>query len=120
VSRLLTATPASFPTPWAARAFALVSAVAEGGWFELRDFQQALISAIGARESQGACIADEAAYYDCWVEALTTQLRDKGIPAARLEAAEAAIRQRLATLLHDHDHDNHDEPPRPIHVEPAR
>lgn len=117
-------TPATFPTPWAARAFALVNAIAEAGWFDLREFQQSLIASIQARESAGGCIGDEAGYYDCWVESLTALLHAKGVSCARLEAAETAIRERLAALAHPHDHDHDDdhdhEPPRPVHVEPAR
>jgi len=109
--------PATFPTPWAARAFAIVTAVSQAGWFDLKAFQQGLIAAIHARESAGGCIADEAIYYDCWIEALTTLLRDKGVPQARLLAVEASIRQRLLSLAHDHDDDDHDHPPQPVFVE---
>ena len=115
--------PATFPTPWAARAFALVTAASQAGWFELREFQQALIDSIKARESAGRCIADEASYYDCWVESLTAMIREKGVAAERIAAAEAAIRGRLAALAHrhDHDHDDHDhDEPQPVWVEPAR
>lgn len=113
--------PATFPTPWAARAFALVSAIAEAGWFDHRQFQQALIAAIQAREVAGGCIGDESAYYDCWLESLTALLREGGVPADRLKAAEAVVRDRFAALRHSHDHeDDHDEAPHPIHVEPAR
>jgi nitrile hydratase accessory protein len=116
--------PAAFPTPWAARAFALVTAASQAGWFELREFQQALIDSIKARESAGDCIADEASYYDCWVESLTALIREKGVSAERIASAETVIRQRLAALVHDHDHDHdhddHDREPQPIWVEPAR
>jgi nitrile hydratase accessory protein len=119
-----------FPTPWAARAFALVNAVAEAGWFDLRDFQQALIDSIRARESRGGCIGDESAYYDCWIESLTTLLGKKGVAPSKLEDAETAIRERLASPAHTHahHHDEHDDDhdhrewgsPQPICVEAAR
>ncbi|HUG25808.1 nitrile hydratase accessory protein [Piscinibacter sp.] len=126
----LQAFPATFPTPWAARAFALVNAVAEAGLFDLRDFQQALIESIRARESTGGCIGDEAAYYDCWIESLTTLLGKKGVAPSKLERVETAIRERLASPAHTHGdgHDGHDDDhdhredgsPQPVFVEAAR
>lgn len=130
MSAALQAAPATFPTPWAARAFALVNAVAEAGWFDLRHFQQVLIESIRVRESTGGCIGDEVAYYDCWIESLTTLLGTKGVAPSKLEAMETAIRERLASPAHTHghDHDGHDDDhdhreegsPQPIFVEAAR
>lgn len=121
--------PATFPTPWAARAFALVSAISEVGWFSLRDFQQALIESIASRESSGGCVNDEATYYDCWIESLTKLLERKGLSLTLIEAIEGAIRSRLVSKAHAHAHDHahdHDhghlehEHPRPLYVEAAR
>jgi nitrile hydratase accessory protein len=130
VSAAIATAPATFPTPWAARAFALVNALAEAGWFDLRDFQTALIETIRTGEDNGACIADEATYYDCWIESLTALLVKKGVSPSAFERVEAAIRERLASPAHSHDHDEdgHDDDhihrddgsPQPIHVEAAR
>lgn len=114
--------PATFPAPWAARAFAIVNAAAQAGWINLADFQQALIASIGKREATGECFGDEAVYYDCWIESLTDLIRARGVSRARLDATEEAIRRRIALLMpdHDHDHDHEDAQPRPVHVEPAQ
>lgn len=113
--------PATFPTPWAARAFAIVSTIAETGWFDLKEFQQALTKSISAHELAGGCIGDEASYYDCWIEALTSVLRHKGVAANRLEELESAIRDRLAALAHTHDDEHEDDHlPEPVFTEPAR
>jgi nitrile hydratase accessory protein len=131
VNAAIPTAPATFPTPWAARAFALVNALAEAGWIDLRDFQCALIESIRTHESTGACIADEAAYYDCWIGSLTALLVRKGVLPSELERVEAVIRERLASPPHTHGHDgdghdgdhihrNDDGSPQPIHVEAAR
>ena len=127
--------PATFPTPWAARAFALVNAAAQSGLFDLREFQQALITSIRAKEAEGGCIGDEAAYYYCWIESLTNLVRDRGVSPTKLAEAEAAIRERFASRQHQHDHHTHHDhhghdhhrhdehpgdTPRPIFVEQAR
>ena len=125
--------PTTFPTPWAARAFAIITAVSQAGWFELRDFQQALIRSIQARESTGGCIGDEAAYYDCWVEALTSLVREKGVSPGHFSEVEDAIHRRIALLKDDQrHHHNHGhgydhghgqdvrDAPRPIFVEAAQ
>jgi nitrile hydratase accessory protein len=136
MSAALATAPATFPTPWAARAFAIVNAIAESGWFELRDFQEALIANIKARESGGECIGDEAVYYDCWIQSLASLLRQKGVPKERLNLAEAEVRHRLLLLTHAHDQNHENEhrghghgheddghrgaQPEPIFVESAR
>lgn len=114
--------PATFPTPWAARAFAIVSAIAEAGWFDLKEFQQALIESISAHELAGGCIGDEASYYDCWIEALTSVLCDrKGVAANRLAELESAIRDRLMALVHSHDCEHEDSRlPEPVFTEAAQ
>lgn len=99
--------PATFPTPWAARAFAIVIALSQAGWFELRDFQRALIRSIQARESTGGRIGGEAAYYDCWVEALTSLISEKGVSPGQLSEVEDAIHKRIALLKDDQQHHHH-------------
>lgn len=106
--------PSTFPTPWAARAFAIVSAAAEAGLFDLKDFQRLLIAFIGSKEAAGACIGDEAAYYDCWIESLTALVRDRAAAPTRLPMIEASIRERFATrhwhpapIHHGHVHREH-------------
>jgi len=112
-------TPAAFPSPWSARAFAIVNAVAEAGWFTLTQFQQALIRAIGQRERVGECIGDEASYYDCWIEALTSLLLERGVAARQVKSIEAAIRARWTALSHSHD-EEHEHEPHPIYTEAGR
>lgn len=109
--------PASFPTPWAARAFALVSALSQSKWIDLKDFQRELIRSIAGHERGGGCIADEASYYDCWIEALTTLLSSKGIPMSRIELLEQRIRKNLVSTTHVHGDHDHDHVPAPIYTE---
>lgn len=102
------AIPESFPTPWAARAFALVSALSQSKWIDLKDFQRELIRSISDHERGGGCIADEESYYDCWIEALTTVLHSTGFPMSRIELIEDRIRKSLIAATHvhgDHDHE---------------
>lgn len=110
--------PAVFPTPWAARAFALVHAMAQAGWFKLPEFQQALIASIRSHEQAHGCVGDDASYYDCWLEALTSLLRQRGLQQ-RLEAAEVALRSQPAVRAHAHDeeHHHHDHDPQPLYTE---
>ncbi|MBI5334277.1 MAG: nitrile hydratase accessory protein [Burkholderiales bacterium] len=118
--------PSTFPTPWAARAFALVNAAAEAGVFDLRDFQQALIRTIQGYEASGGCIGDEASYYDCWIRSLTALVQERCIDPVQLSAMEALIRERYANRhghahgghpQHPHDHQDHDHrhPAHPAH-----
>ncbi|SMF48939.1 nitrile hydratase accessory protein [Tistlia consotensis] len=93
------ASGSSFAEPWMARAFALTLALSERGLFNLKDFQAALIEAVGRHEKAG-CIADETDYYTRWVEALSALLRARGLldeaGVAELEArilVEAAARR---------------------------
>lgn len=111
------AAPESFPTPWAARAFALVSALSQSKWIDLKDFQRELIRSIAAHERGGECIADEASYYDRWIEALTTLLHSKGLPMSRIEPIEERIRKSLISARHVHDDHDHDHLPVPIYTE---
>lgn len=106
MSSAFSTAPSTFPTPWAARAFAIVSAAAEAGLFDLKDFQRSLIASIGAKEAAGGCIGDEAAYYDCWVESLTGLVRERGVTPMKLAVIEASIRERFATR-HGHHHPTH-------------
>jgi nitrile hydratase accessory protein len=115
--------PASFPTPWAARAFVLAMAAAEAKLFALAEFQAGLIESIRRYESDGRCIDAEEAYYGCWVNALVELLSRKDlVQLQRIDAAEQRIRQRVAPA-HDRSHD--DDPhettaPLPISVEAGR
>jgi nitrile hydratase accessory protein len=116
---------ASFPTPWAARAFALAVAASEAKLFALAEFQAGLIESIRRYESAGRCIDAEEAYYGCWVEALVELLGRKELVALRrIVAAEHRIRQRMASPAHDHSDDNDDlherTAPSPIFVERGR
>ena len=139
MSELFDATPLMFPSPWSARAFAIVSAVAESGLFDPRDFQKALIAAISVREASGSCIGDEESYYDCWIESLTHLVHERGVSPMKLAVAEAGIRERVASLHavrghhhhdpsvshHHHHHDHahgscHEGSPQPIFVELPR
>lgn len=106
MSGIFTMAPSAFPTPWAARAFAIVSAAAEAGLFDLKDFQRSLIASIGAKEAAGGCIRDEVAYYDCWIESLTALVRERGGEPMRLAVIEASIRDGLTTR-HGHHHAIH-------------
>lgn len=101
--------PSAFPTPWAARSFAIVNAAAEAGLFDLKDFQRVLIASIGAKEAAGGCIGDESAYYDCWIESLSVLVRERGVTPMKLAVVEASIRERFSSRhSHHHPHDDHD------------
>jgi nitrile hydratase accessory protein len=112
----LNVSPASFPTPWAARAFAIVRAISEAKWIDLNAFQHELIDSISSHEQTGACIADEASYYDCWIVALTALIHKKGLANPRLCELEDEIRRSLLAMAHSHD-DEHDHAPEPIFTE---
>lgn len=96
------AKPAVFPSPWTARAFAIVRAMEESGIFTGKDFQQELIFSIKARENAGTNIQGEAAYYDCWVEAMTNLIHSKGFSIEAIADHEKAIRFRFEHSHHEH------------------
>jgi nitrile hydratase accessory protein len=100
-----------FPTPWSARAFGVVLALAERGQFTLVDFQTALIAEIAAYEQQGGSIDSDDAYYSRWIEALAAVLKQRQlISGETLEAAESEKRAALAAMDHDHHHAHHPIP----------
>ncbi|MFC7052539.1 nitrile hydratase accessory protein [Hansschlegelia quercus] len=81
----------AFEQPWEAQAFALTLALSERGVFTLEEFQQSLISRIGAYEAT-ACIVGGEDYYTRWIEALQDLLAERGVlPAARMPVVEADI-----------------------------
>lgn len=70
-----------FEAPWQARAFGMAVALHEQGIFKWQEFQQHLIAAIKGWEAS----ADEGAeyqYYERWLEALQTLLKEKNLCAA--------------------------------------
>lgn len=96
--------PTAFPSPWAARAFAIVRAMEEKGIFSDKDFQQALILSIKGKEDAGNEIHGEIAYYDCWVEAMMNLINSKGFCMESIADHEKAVRLRIADSHHEHNH----------------
>ena len=96
---------AAFSEPWMARLFALTLGLSERDLFSLKDFQAALIEAVGSREKTG-CIDDEESYYTCWLAALTGLLRERAVlPEETLGALERSIRAE-ATARREHQNES--------------
>lgn len=95
----------AFKEPWMARAFGLTLALAEAGHFSLKDFQKSLISAVGSKE-KASCIADEEAYYECWIEALIYLLRERNVLREDKIAVieKALVEDAAARRDHQHHH----------------
>jgi len=85
-----------FPSPWAARAFALTVQLAKSGLFTWSEWV-ALFSAEIALEDTTthahALTEDHTGYYTCWVSALEKMLAGKGI------LNEASLRTSFETTL---------------------
>lgn len=99
---------AVFSEPWMARTFGLTMVLSEKSLFSLKDFQAALIDAVGSQEQKG-CISDDVEYYTCWLEALLGLLRRRPlIPQAAIsEQALSIIEQALvaeAAARKEHQH----------------
>jgi nitrile hydratase accessory protein len=94
---------AVFLEPWMARAFGLTIALSEKGLFSLKEFQAALIEAVGHHE-KAACITNDAEYYTRWIEALMTLLRQRALLSdAELSAIEEnLIAEAAARKEHQH------------------
>ena len=68
-----------FDAEWQRRAFGLAVALAEFGHYDWADFQQQLIAAIGRWEEAPPDERARWAYYERWVEALGTLVRERGL-----------------------------------------
>jgi len=87
----------SFPTPWAARAFALTVALHERGLFSWREWTEAL----GAALQGGQSGTDDEAYWRCWLAALEAILARKAVAgSADLQALQQAWREAAAATPH--------------------
>ncbi|MBX5490748.1 MAG: nitrile hydratase accessory protein [Chloroflexi bacterium] len=84
-----------FEAPWEGRAFGLVVALHEQGYFVWDEFKDRLIAEIARAEAAG----EASTYYERWLAALERLLRDKGLVAAEEVVARA---QALATAPADH------------------
>ena len=89
-----------FEEPWQSRLFGLTLSLQEQGLFAWKDFQAALIKAVGEWEAQ-AKPGETYRYYDCWQQAIESLLDDRGLcPRGELEDRSSA----LAARPHGHDH----------------
>lgn len=110
----------TFEAPWQARAFATVVTLHERGYFEWNEFQARLIETVRAADGDAdASLEDvsETDYYEHWLAAAESLLREKGLlDGAELEARTAAFErgERDASEFvvgvdhahaHSHDHD---------------
>lgn len=68
--------PKTFPTPWAARAFAITLGLHEKGLFSWSEWAETLGAAL--RREQAAH-ADEEGYWQAWISALASLLEAKGV-----------------------------------------
>ena len=111
----LDADAASFPAPWAARAFAMTRTLSIGGHFTWAEWAQALGRELHLHQvSFQSQMSDDLAYYRCWVNALESLLQGKGLlSSSSLQSAASAA---VANWPHP-DHHAHLEP---IAVSPAR
>ena len=111
----LDADAASFPAPWAARAFAMTRTLSTGGHFTGAEWARVLGRELhlhqGLLQSR---MSEDLAYYRCWVNALESLLGEKGLlNSSSLQSAASAT---VANWPHP-DHHAHLEP---IAVSPAR
>lgn len=113
----------TFEAPWQARAFATVVTLHEQGHFEWNEFQARLIETVQAADEDADPsleVRSEADYYEHWLAAAESLLREKGLlNPAELEARTAAFErgERDASEFvvgvdhahahsHDHGHDH--------------
>lgn len=67
-----------FHHEWEKRAFAMAVALAEDGKYEWKEFQQALIEAIAAAESDDPQ-QPERGYFESWLISLEKMIQDKAL-----------------------------------------
>jgi nitrile hydratase accessory protein len=81
----------TFDAEWQRRAFGLAVALSEFGHYPWAEFQQELITAIGSWEQAPDDERGRWAYYEHWVQALTAEIRARGLldddELARVSAA---------------------------------
>ncbi len=97
-----------FPTPWAARAFAMTTSLCESGQLNWSEWV-ATFSAELAHSAHGAhaLAGDVRDYYECWVDALERLLARKRIVSE--DALESSFRSTIASWP-DPDHVARREP----------
>ncbi len=89
-----------FEKPWESRAFGMAVTLHQQGYFEWREFQQALVTEITTWDREHPD-QDGWSYYTRWLAALEKLLDAKGLCAG----AELDQRQReFAARPHGHDH----------------
>lgn len=71
----------TFDADWQRRAFGVAVALSEFGHYPWEDFQQQLITAIGAWETTSGAEQGAWQYYDHWLAALEHVLLDHGVVA---------------------------------------
>lgn len=69
--------PHAFAEPWQARAFAVAVLASRQGCFTWSEWTRAL--GLELQATDAAAKATEAAYFDCWLEALQSLLLSKGV-----------------------------------------
>jgi nitrile hydratase accessory protein len=109
----------TFDAPWQARAFATVVSLHRQGRFEWNEFQARLVETVQAADDDAAVSLDEASetdYYEHWLTAAESLLREKGLLddaelAARTAEFERGERDASEFVVgvdhaHSHDHDH--------------
>lgn len=89
-----------FEEPWQSRVFGLARILCEQGHYSWDDFRARLIENIERWESKAAA-EDAFEYFDCFLEALSQLLDEKGLC---LDADQNARTEAFAARPHGHDH----------------
>ena len=111
----------TFEAPWQARAFATVVGLHREGLFEWNEFQSRLIETVQAAEDGDVSFEDasETDYYEHWLTAAESLLRDTGAVAdselaertAEFERGERDASEFVVGVDHSHSHSHsHDHP----------
>ncbi len=85
-----------FEAPWEGRAFGLAVALCDARTFPWDDFRDRLIAAIALDEAAG----NPTTYYERWLAALETLLRDRGL------VSDDEIAARIAEIAEEDEHDH--------------
>ncbi len=110
-----TADEASFPAPWAARAFAMTRSLASAGHFTGAEWAQALGRELNAHQLLLAGqMSEDLAYYRCWLNALEALLQDKGV------LSDSTLQSAMATTVANWPHPDHHAHLEPIAISTAR
>jgi nitrile hydratase accessory protein len=114
-SPLPNADDASFPAPWAARAFALTRTLSSAGHFTWAEWAQALGRELHSHQlTLAGQMSEDLAYYRCWVNALELLLQGKGL------LSDSTLQSALAMTAAGWPHPDHHAHRQPIAVSPAQ